>query len=377
MARGRKPKKDGLPQVSPPSGNFKPSEFDEIDLPSDIPPSSNEEFETIDLNPANFNLPPQIDKLIAAKSELEEKLLLKVTEQAFSAQSGTDSYGFENIVGVGISEKMVNNVYTGRMCISVFVVSKESEHDVHPDAMVPKQINGIPTDVVATGEIHAFPHRGRYRPAPGGVSIGHFQVTAGTLGCLVRRGSQLFILSNNHVLANSNNANIGDPIMQPGPFDGGVSAINIIARLSEFVPIQFGNIPNQVDAAIAQTNASLVTPQSKCFGSINPTPQGANLFQVVKKCGRTTQTSRGIVSATNVTIRVGYGTSGTALFQNQIIIAGLPAIAPFSQPGDSGSLVLDNFSNRPVGLLFAGSSLITIISPIQTVLNLLNVSIIG
>ncbi|NIU63493.1 MAG: hypothetical protein GWN66_23410, partial [Pseudomonas stutzeri] len=78
------------------------------------------------------------------------------------------------------------------------------------------------TDVQETGVIRALQdHTAKWRPAPGGVSIGHVDITAGTLGCLVVRGDHIYILSNNHVLANSNEAEPGDAILQPGPHDGG------------------------------------------------------------------------------------------------------------------------------------------------------------
>ena len=61
------------------------------------------------------------------------------------------------------------------------------------------------------------------RPLRIGASIGHFKITAGTLGGFVRSrdDSTMLILSNNHVLANENKAKKGDAIIQPGPFDGG------------------------------------------------------------------------------------------------------------------------------------------------------------
>src|SRR3989449_10313618 len=78
----------------------------------------------------------------------------------------------------------------------------------------------------------------RIRPAPGGVSIGHIQITAGTLGVLARPNGRPVILSNNHVLANQNAGRVGDPILQPGPADGGRLQATI-ARLLDFVPIPF------------------------------------------------------------------------------------------------------------------------------------------
>ena len=82
-------------------------------------------------------------------------------------------------------------------------------------------------------------HKDRWRPASGGVSIGHINITAGTLGCLATRDGELFILSNNHVLANSNAAQKGDPIIQAGRYDGG-TLDGQIATLEDFEASRFG-----------------------------------------------------------------------------------------------------------------------------------------
>src|SRR5436853_7894264 len=112
--------------------------------------------------------------------------------------------------------------------------------------VVPKEMSGVLTDVVETGRFSAMPltqtveegRTHRMRPAEGGSSIGHYRITAGTLGVLAHRHGRSVILSNNHVLANANEGHIGDPILQPGPADGG-RLQDTIARLSEFVPIRF------------------------------------------------------------------------------------------------------------------------------------------
>src|SRR6266581_984976 len=88
---------------------------------------------------------------------------------------------------------------------------------------LPGMLDGIPVMPRVTGRIMAFsdPTK-RQRPAPPGFSVGHPAITAGTIGARVRDAvGRVYILSNNHVLANSNGATIGDPEYQPGPFDGG------------------------------------------------------------------------------------------------------------------------------------------------------------
>jgi hypothetical protein len=354
-------------------GEFRPEDFDDIDLPGPGPHEEEEEFEEAE---GAAGAEPSSDALLAAKEDLEQRLLLNVTEQALAAESGTDRYGFENIVGVGIGEKTVDGEFTGERCVTVYVVAKVPRDALDAAAAVPPEVNDVRTDVVATGELHALPHRGRYRPAPGGVSVGHFRITAGTLGCLVRRGRALYILSNNHVLAASNAGRLGDAIVQPGPADGGRVPADLIARLAQFVPINFGGPPNQVDCGIAQTSPRLVTPVNKCFGRINPTPVGCRLNLLVRKCGRTTQFTRGRITDCTATVRVSYGTAGIALFRNQIVVQSLTR-SSFSAPGDSGSLIVSDAGVRPVGLLFAGSATHTIANHITAVLAGLGVTIVA
>lgn len=371
------PKQQNPQRNDPPDVGFNPDEFEEVELPTEAAPEEDiGEFAEVDLSGIEADAHPSSEALEAARAQLEQQLLLGVTERAMAAESGTDSHGFENIVGVGISEKLVGDRLTNQPCVTVYVVAKVSPESIDPAALVPAEVNGVPTDVVATGEFHAQPHRGRYRPAPGGVSIGHYKITAGTLGCLVRRGKALYILSNNHVLANSNMGKIGDPILQPGPFDGGKIPADVIAKLSQFVPIQFGGPVNHVDCAIAQTSPKLVTPLNKCFGRISASPVPCRRDLLVQKCGRTTQFTRGRIIDCNATVRVNYGPSGAALYQNQIIVVSLTP-PPFSAGGDSGSLIVSTQGKRPVGLLFAGSATHTIANPIGAVLSALHVTIVA
>jgi hypothetical protein len=73
-------------------------------------------------------------------------------------------------------------------------------------------------------------------------------------------------------------------------------------------------------------------------------------------------------------VRVNYGAAGVALFRNQILIVSLTS-QPFSQGGDSGSLIVTDAGRKPVGLLFAGSASHTIASPIGAVLAALDVKL--
>lgn len=308
----------------------------------------------------------------------------------------------ENVLGVAVGRKVVNGRETDEACIVVYVDHKESEGDLARRDRVPKALDGVRTDVVATGPIRALPlletlavsHTARVRPAPGGVSIAHEKVTAGTLGVLAHRVTgEGVILSNNHVLANSNEAHRGDRILQPGPYDGGRPQ-DAIATLEDFVPIAFSEreldglgrllertlgallapvglglrrLPsgrtNVVDAAIARPLASdLVAPDILEIGAISGTAPAA-LGTRVKKSGRTTGLTKGKVTGLDATVEVDYG-GKTAVFRGQIVSDIL------SRGGDSGSLIVDE-SNRAVGLLFAGGNTTTILNPIDPVLSAL------
>ena len=145
-----------------------------------------------------------------------------------------------NVVGIGIGYKVANGVVTNELAITISVSKKFASAQLAGSDLIPKLIGSIKTDVVETGIFKALQDpKQKMRPARPGVSIGHYNITAGTFGCLVKRGSDVFILSNNHVLADVNQGKPGDAILQPGPYDGGTSA-DKIAELAEFIPIDFG-----------------------------------------------------------------------------------------------------------------------------------------
>ncbi|MGD2179226.1 MAG: hypothetical protein PVG71_15550, partial [Anaerolineae bacterium] len=142
----------------------------------------------------------------------------------------TDLLQKRNVVGVGLGYKISERHNTGELSLVISVARKVPTAALAARDLVPKALDGIKTDVVETGIFRALPQSARdlsptdrWRPVvPPGVSIGHYKITAGTFGCLVCRGEELFILSNNHVLANANDCDEWDPILQPGPADGGV-----------------------------------------------------------------------------------------------------------------------------------------------------------
>lgn len=302
----------------------------------------------------------------------------------------------QNVIACGVGYKISAGQVTDELGVVLSVTQKLSEAQLTAQDLVPKELDGVRTDVVETGIIRAFQgHRDRWRPTvPPGVTIGHEDITAGTFGCLVRRGVERFILSNNHVLANSNAGRPGDAILQPGRADGGTDA-DKVAELADYVAIDFGDGPGGCGASLVwlqrilgqrvasketqpgenEVDAALGRPLSDDLVSADileiGVPAGtavATLGTEVQKSGRTTGHTTDRIIQIDVTVRVAYG-SQTALFVNQLMAGAM------SQPGDSGSAVLD-MERNVVGLLFAGSDNTTIINPIQKVLEALNVQIV-
>jgi hypothetical protein len=311
--------------------------------------------------------------------------------------------GCSCINGFGITLKQTLGQKTNQPAIVFYVNRKLSLRNLPVQNRIPKQIN-IPWEGVSDGvlevitdvqalQFQAFENTARMRPCPGGYSIGHPDVTAGTLGCLVKdkRNNKPVILSNNHVLANSNQAQVGDPIIQPGSADGGTIEADTIATLTRFYPINFeAGVNNLVDAAIAtplEPSSSYVVHAIKDVGNDIPTSMRDitvnDLGQFVRKSGRTTEHTTGFIDAVNVTVTVKFGLFEKATFVDQIVIEQVLAEEDISAGGDSGSAVLDR-DNRLIGLLFAGSErdegngqpATAIINPIKHVFNLLDLELL-
>jgi hypothetical protein len=228
-------------------------------------------------------------------------------------------------------------------------------------------------------------HQRKNRPLRVGGSVGHFRITAGTLGCFVQAGSDgpPMILSNNHVLADEDRGKKGDAILQPGPFDGGKNPADRVATLTNF--IRFNRTrPNLVDAAAATLAAGMRFNAKNLTGLGTLTGLGEPFLEddeLVGKVGRTTGTTRGRVTAFDMdNVMVQYDV-GVLRFDNQIEIEGV-GTSPFSRGGDSGSLIVDG-GRRGVGLLFAGGDVggsngmgLTYANPLRAALDALKVSLL-
>jgi hypothetical protein len=320
-----------------------------------------------------------------------------------------------NVVGMGVGVKWRDGKPTGEPALLALVSHKMASDELSKADLVPATLAGMQTDVLEIG----YPFAGvsapprlrtedglrvepleteiellakRVRPAKGGYSVGHFKITAGTIATCVYDilpgGStnpplhgvgippRYYILSNNHVLADSNAGSIGDAILQPGPFDGGINPADRIATLSRFIPITFSPpIPlalhnNLVDAAVAEGQFHDLDREIYWVGPVRGWRRKADVTvgTLVQKTGRTTNYTTGRITAINATIDVGYGAGRTARFKDQIVTTNISA------GGDSGSLVM-TLDEVAVGLLFAGSSVATILNQIENVRSLLRIEV--
>ena len=212
--------------------------------------------------------------------------------------------------------------------------------------------------------------------------ITHRFCCSGTLGAVVADASNTqFILSNNHVLADTDTATPGDDISQPGLVDVGcvltAANSNTVAHFSTTKPLGTANI----DAALAQVAPGAVSPSGNILevGIPSSTEATPVVGDAVAKSGRTTGLTCATIGSVSTNVRVQYqrgcgkGKKFTISYINQVLVNG----STFSAAGDSGSLIVTQATAQPVALLFAGSSTTTIGNPISDVTTAFNVSIVG
>ncbi len=223
--------------------------------------------------------------------------------------------------------------------------------------------------VRATVQVPRGLYQNRARPLLPGFSIAHHRSTAGTLGAFVTRpDGYVYMLSNNHVFANTNTARAGDAVVQPGPADGGThrDSVGWFARAA-----RIQRTDNEMDAAIAAMSATMDYEATYDGAELLGIRDTVDMDDVVWKVGRTTGLTFGRITGFNMdNVEVDYATPGgtvTCSFNDQIEIKG-PKGQFFSRPGDSGSLIIGD-DYYAVGLLFAGSDAgVTFANPIGKVL---------
>jgi hypothetical protein len=270
------------------------------------------------------------------------------------------------VVDVGIGKKRVRGQSTEATSITILVREKARRSVLPAKDILPKQIDGVPTDVISLGgtdpllsvRLRQSPtpkneRTKRWRPAPAGVSVGHYLLNgAGTLGgwVLDSRSGEPLVLSCWHVIANSGLCKKGDPVLQPAVLDGGRLPDDIIAYLERWIDVQMIvsthdvrharqrlkcllrrklQVPaNYIDAALARpVSDSVVSHEILGLGAPATGAIAAKLGIEVAKSGRTTGTTAGVIGLTDLDIFVEYPT-GIALFADQIAMLPLTRAQP-------------------------------------------------
>lgn len=278
----------------------------------------------------------------------------------------------KNTVGVGYGYKISEGKQTNERALMLFVEKKKKNLPIAKamPPLVAVASTPITTDVVETGPIKPQPLVTR-KPLQPGYSVGHFKITAGTFGAVVTRKKAYQILSNSHVLADSGRGKKGDAILYPGKADGGVKGKDTVGKLARFRKFKkTGETVDCATAAVDKKRLAILRSDIKNLG----VPKGTRAAKVgmnVTKTGRTTATTTGKVIATDATIKLNYGAGvGDVSFVKQVVCT------RYSQPGDSGSLVLDKKTKKAVGLHFAGGPSGSFFNPISLVLKSLGVKLV-
>jgi hypothetical protein len=269
----------------------------------------------------------------------------------------------ENVTGIDIGYKYTDGESTGTLAIRLHVKEKIPKSALETAELFPEEIEGFPVDVIQgnykpggrrTSTAEATTRTTRFARLQPGISVAHTNVTAGTLGMIVKdtRSGKPAILSNWHVLAGSYSAAPGNPIVQPGPADGGRAPRDTVAALERMILDKDG------DAAIALLNGARpfdpsVLDLSVALENITD-PQ---IGDEVVKSGRTTQVTRGRVDGKGryfITYSVGrVGIDGFIIVPRN---RDNPSNEEISMGGDSGSIWIKEGTRTAVGLHFAGET---------------------
>ena len=290
----------------------------------------------------------------------------------------------------------VTGVYDDPVANEIVVLVERAEHT----RKIPEKVDGARVRVIVTGKITALdtaaaeseavtlPGKAVYsrtaanRPLFGGISLGGAGIphSCGTLGLVVRgTDGEVYALSNAHVLAMNTEAGfvpLGTEAWQPGGCDDGSLPGARIGTLADYISIDFTGttgVPNRADAAIAILDegtydrlGQVLNMRNNGFYTVRGTTP-VRPWRLVRKSGRTSGVSYGLVLSSSASVQVQYTAGKVALFTDQVLTT------PMSQPGDSGSPV--DINGKFAGLLFAGSDTITVVCKAEHILGPLGITV--
>lgn len=305
--------------------------------------------------------------------------LIQAKQRAVEALLHADRPG--NVVGVGIGEK------SGAACLQIYVVSRLLPNYLCPGELVPPSFDDVPTEVVQIGRLGRKGHPRRpdpnadLTPKPG--SPIRLQTNApnvnsgarGTLGAVVEvdGAGQRYILGCNHVLAaNGRIKGDNEARVVSAEFVGQEASI---ANPGVYIPLD-RHAKNFVDCALAPIIGSQEeqarTVRQNFPKSIEKLTSGdpikPELGMHVKKIGAATGPTDGKIVDVDAFLYVDYS-FGRFRFEEQIVIEGEKDDEEFATAGDSGSIIVDQETGRPVAMVFAASGKYAIACKLSVVMS--------
>lgn len=239
-------------------------------------------------------------------------------------------------VGIGIKEKAGQLQASAGPVIVIYVTRKRKR--VPRTERIPKEIQGVPTDVVQGNFVlDAGPAP---RPQPPllplrpGSSIARSNGSAASVGGILQDAAGMqYMLTAEHVFIERPDLKPGSPMVHPGPLDLLTQTV-VVAR--------YGKKHKTMDAGIAALEAGTAANNTALISNVRilpPTP--AIAAGTLEKSGRTTDITQGVVRS--------MGQFGLA---KPVVFIKPPdgAIGPISAPGDSGSIWYDAETFEAVAL---------------------------
>lgn len=285
-----------------------------------------------------------------AKRALSEKLLGVPIRGSSMRMTNCDPELANNLVGVGVCEKISGSTRQGIPSVTFYVRQKQPKSLLTRRLLLPKTFEGMDCDVVPCGEIYpaqAGSPRSRLDPLTPGAQIQVEGCGSGTLGAfVVDADGDTCLISNCHVLSRFRMNGEGAEVHQPRIVQSGSRAI---ASVKTVIPIQADG-KNRVDVALAKLHPNVnFTTAIPGIGQISGSKRPKEMDPVAK-FGQVTELTRSEFDSIDVDVRVNFGIT-SAVFANVYVFYR----STFADEGDSGSAVVDERDKSVIGLIFATS----------------------
>jgi len=177
---------------------------------------------------------------------------------------------------VGFSKRYKPRIRAGvvipdEKCIRIYVKKKLPLNALSPWEILPKEILGIPVDVVEVGEIKALGKTDYTRPVVAGLSIGQAQITSGSFGYFYEDSKRNILGGTNaHVVSPNPFADVKElkdkRVLQPGPYFIKDDKNDPKYLIGEVVWYKKLFLPYESNCNVARSIAGLLNAVSKSLG---------------------------------------------------------------------------------------------------------------